>query len=353
MSNKTQTALYLTYRPSTWSDVVEQDAVKQILSEELHTGKLKRCLLFCGPAGTGKTTNARIFANEVEPMSCNVIEINCADHTGVDDIRSLVIEASKVRPLQGNYKIFILDEVHMLTAQSQNALLKILEEPPAFCIYIMCTTDPQKILGTILSRAFRYDFQLISHQGIVNRLNYILQCEKGKEDGCGVQSWDMDSLSYISTSSLGHLRDAINLLQKCISYDKNITVQVVEKVLGVTSYELLFGILDCILSKNETQLLQNIDQLSKSGMDLKLFVKNFLQFVLDINKYVILKTETNTGINLTNIPPSFEPRLINYNNSHRPALKSLLANLLDLNSSLKWETNVKPVLETNLLLEVL
>lgn len=303
---------------------------------------------------THNTTDARIFAREIESNESNIVEINCADHTGVDDVRQLVIEASKTKPLVGNYKIFILDEVHMLTVQSQNALLKILEEPPAHCIYIMCTTDPQKILGTILSRAFRYDFQLISHQGIVNRLNYILQQEQQDPNGCGVQSWLPEAINMIATASKGHLRDAINLTEKVISYTKNITTETVEKVLGVTSYEILFSILDSILAKNETVLLQSIDKLTKSGMDLKLFVKNFLQFVLDINKYIILKTETNnTAITLTTIPPSYEARLVNYNVSHRPALKSLLHKLLELNSSLRWETNVKPVLETELLLETI
>ena len=346
--------LAVKYRPKSFSDVCEQDAIKQILSEELKSGKLKRCLLFTGPAGCGKTTDARIFAREIESNESNIVEINCADHTGVDDVRQLVIEASKTKPLVGNYKIFILDEVHMLTVQSQNALLKILEEPPAHCIYIMCTTDPQKILSTILSRAFRYDFQLISHQGIVNRLNYILQQEQQDPNGCGIQSWLPEAISMIATASKGHMRDAITLLDKTISYTKNITTEAVEKVLGVTSYEILFSILDSILAKNETVLLQSIDKLTKSGMDLKLFVKNFLQFVLDINKYIILKTETNnTAITLTTIPPSYESRLVNYNVSHRPALKSLLHKLLELNSSLRWETNVKPVLETELLLETI
>lgn len=346
--------LAVKWRPKSWSEVVEQDAIKQILSEELKSGKLKRCLLFTGGAGTGKTTSSRIFGREIEPNESNIIEINCADHTGVDDVRQLVIEASKTLPLVGKYKIFILDEVHMLTVQSQNALLKILEEPPAHCIYIMCTTDPQKILGTILSRAFRYDFQLISHKGIVDRLQYVLTQEQQDPNGCGVQSWTQEALEYIALSAKGHMRDALTLLDKTISYTKNITPEAVEKVLGVTSYEILFNVLDSILTKNDILLLQSIDNLTKSGMDLKLFVKNFLQFVLDINKYIILKTETNnTAITLTTIPPSYESRLINYNNSHRPALKSLLHRLLELNSSLRWETNVKPVLETDLLLEVI
>lgn len=303
---------------------------------------------------THNTTTARIYANEIEPCKSNIIEINCADHTGVDDIRQLVIEPSRQKPLQGKYKVFILDENHMLTVQAQSALLKILEEPPSYCIYIMCTTDPQKVLPTILSRTFRYDFQLISYQGIVDRLNYILTTEKSLPNNCGIQSWDMDSLNYIALQSRGHLRDAITTLQKVVSFDGNITVNSVEKVLGVTSFEILFNVLDCIISKNDQLLIQQLDNLNKSGINLKLFVKNFLQFVLDVNKYLILKTETNnTSLDFTLIPPSYVGRLVNYNVSHRPILKNLLRTLLQLNSSLRWETDVKPVLETNLLMEVL
>lgn len=346
-------SLAVQYRPKTFSDVVEQDAIKQILTEELKSGSLKRCLLFTGPAGCGKTTDARIFAKEIESNVTNIIEINCADHTGVEDIRTLIIDDSKVKPLVGKYKIYILDEVHMLTVQSQNALLKILEEPPAFCVYIMCTTDPQKILSTILSRAFRYDFQLISHQGIINRLNYILTQEQTKPDSI-VNSWNIDALGYIATASKGHMRDAITTLDKVLSYSKDVTCEAVEKVLGVTSYELLFQILDSILNRNDGALLQILEQITQSGMDLKLFVKNFLQFVLDVNKYVIFKTEVqNVNFSLLTLPPSYEQRLSVYTAAHRPALKSLLHTLLELNSLIRWETNIKPVLESNLLLEVL
>lgn len=499
MSNE---SLFTLYRPQHFEDVVEQDAIKQILMEELKTNNIKRCLLFTGPAGCGKTTSARIYAKDVEPTKANIIEINCADHTGVEDVRQLVLEASRFRPLQGTYKIFILDECftgdtliatpngnipikdikigdnvynaegvskvigvakkqilqnrilqikingkwitttrehlffteegwvkaqdlkignflysqkalikldlnkdnieediiikvrpteliedinfyytnnfvetmydlqieghpsyfvndvlvhncHMLTPQSQNALLKILEEPPQYCIYILCTTDPQKVLPTILSRTFRYDFQLISYQGILDRLNYILTQEIQKENHCGIQSWDMDSLSYISLTSRGHMRDAINLMQKCISYDKNITIHTVEKVLGVTSYDLSFNVLNAIIQKNEGMLLEQLDSLLKTGMDLKLFVKNFLQFVLDVNKYLILKTENVQNImNYLNLPPSYESKLSTYNISNRDSIKNLLKILLDLNSSLRWETNVRPVVETNLLLGI-
>ena len=345
--------LYTIYRPVSWDQVVEQDAIKQILSEELNTNNLKHVLLFTGGAGTGKTTSGRIFANTIEPTKGNVFEINCADHTGVDDVRQLDLDVSRTKPLAGNYKVFILDEVHMLTTQSQNALLKIFEEPPAHCIYIMCTTDPQKILPTIQSRAFRYDFQLISQKGIVDRLNYILQTEKNLgPDGCGVIGWEDAAVELIAQSAGGHMRNAIATMEKVISYSKNFTVADVTSVLGVTNYNTLFDILDSILTKNNVMLLQQLEQLNASGMDLKLFIKNFLTFVLDINKYVILKTETGTG-SVSTIPPSFNTRLANYNQAIKPQLRGLLKTLLELNSSIRWETNVKPVLETNLLLEVL
>ena len=346
-------ALYNIYRPQKFEDVVEQDAVKQIIQQQIQEDNLKRVLLFTGPAGCGKTTDARILAFELEPEKSNVIEINCADHTGVDDVRQLVIDASATRPLTGKYKIFILDEVHMLTTQSQNALLKLLEEPPAHCIYILCTTDPQKILGTIMSRAFRYDFQLISQQGIINRLNYILQEEqKLGPDGCGVQTWDDSSLNLIAISAGGHMRNAIATCEKCLSYSKNLTPEIVTKVLGTTNFGTLFDILDSLLSRNQALLIQQLEQLNNSGMDLKLFIKNFLSFIIEINKYVILKVETNQNTLPLSIPSTFGQRMMNYNGGHRPQLKSLLKMMLELNSEIRWETNVKPVLETKLLLEI-
>lgn len=492
MAEKQRIALALKYRPKAWSDVVGQDAIKTILSSELQTGNLKRCMLFTGPAGCGKclgkdtpvmmydktikkvqdikigellmgddgtsrtvlslahgrelmyevilddetsfkcnkshiislrngftqqilnvnieeyfkhkedypewfaykyndnglytftvkqldedeyygfeidgnklfvlgngivthnTTSARIFAHEIESIKANTVEINCADNTGVDDVRRLLIEPSHIKPLAGTYKVFILDECHMLTTQAQNALLKLLEEPPLHCVYLLCTTDPQKVLPTIMSRAVRYDFQLIPHQLIIDRLNYILENEKNSPDGVDIESWDMTALDLLATSAQGHLRNSIVNLDKILAFTKNIRVEDVEKVLGVTSYNILFNILDCILTKDQNSLLVNIDNMVKSGMDLKLFVKNFLSFVLDVNKYVILKGENmQNPMSLLSLPKSFEDKLRGYNVGHREPLKKLLQVLLELNSSLRWETDIRPVLETNLLMEVL
>ena len=348
---KQRIPLALKYRPATWGQVVEQDAVKQILSTELMSGNLKRCMLFCGPAGCGKTSNARIFATEIEKNKSNIVEINCADNTGVDDMRRLVIEPSMVKPLVGQYKVFVLDECHMLTVQAQNALLKLLEEPPVHCVYILCTTDPQKVLSTIMSRAVRYDFQLISHQGIINRLNAILEAEKNDVNGIDVQSWEQEALDMLSDFSQGHMRNAIVNTEKILSFTNNITVADVEKVLGMTSYNVLFNILDSILNKAQGDLIYSLDTLVKSGMDLRMFVKNFLSFVLEVNKFVILRDiNPQRTMDLIHLPQSFATRLSVYNNTHRASLKMILDKLVELNSSLKWETDVRPVLETNLLL---
>lgn len=341
------------YRPKKWDDVVEQDAIKQILSTELQTGHLKRCLLFTGGAGTGKTTSGRIFAKEIEENKSNIFEINCADNTGVDDVRQFIIEPSYVKPLTGKYKVFILDECHQLTVQSQNALLKLLEEPPAYCVYILCTTDPQKVLPTIMSRAVRYDFQLISQQGIIDRLKFILENEKNDPEGLAIESWTEEALDLISVSSGGHMRNAIVGLEKALSFSKNLTVNEVEKVLGVTSYDILFQLLNCLLAKNQAELLASFDNLARSGMDLRQFVKNFLGFILEVNKYVILKTEgAQNPMAFSTLPKSFESRLIGYTAEHKPALKEILKCFVELNSSLKWETDLRPVIETQLLLMV-
>ena len=339
-------SLAVKYRPKTWNDVVEQQTIKQILNEQIKTDQVKRVLLFTGPAGCGKTTNARIFARELEPCTSNIVELNCADKNGVDDIRGIIIDNAKIRPLQGKYKIFILDENHMLTVQAQNALLKLLEEPPSYCIFILCTTDPQKILTTILSRAYRYDFQKISMSGIISRLNYILECEKNT--GADIQGWTPDAINYIARQSNGGMRDAITLLDKCLSYTKNLTVDDVVSVLGVTNYDIQFEVLDSLIQKNESVLLQKIAQLYESGKDLKLFVKNFLTFVLDVNKFTILQ-----NIESINIPNSCEQKLRMYNQSHRLYLKELLSKLVKLDADMRWETNPKTLLESTLLLEVI
>lgn len=165
-------SLAIKYRPTDWDDVVEQESIKIILLNQLETKTFKHAYLFCGGAGTGKTTCARIFANKINNGAGNPIEMDAASNNSVDDVRN-IIQQSKTQSLDSEYKIFIIDECHALSNSAWQAMLKIIEEPPAKSIFIFCTTDPQKIPKTIISRVQRYDFQRISQDGIWERLQYI------------------------------------------------------------------------------------------------------------------------------------------------------------------------------------
>lgn len=171
-----QISLANKYRPQSFDDVTEQGSVKVILKQQLESGTTKNAYLFCGGAGTGKTTCARIFANEINKGQGNPIEMDAASNNGVDDVRDIIDQAKK-QSLDSEYKVFIVDECHMISNAGWNAMLKLIEEPPAKSVFIFCTTDPQKIPKTILSRVQRYDFQRLSHSGIYDRLRYIIDKE--------------------------------------------------------------------------------------------------------------------------------------------------------------------------------
>lgn len=169
-------SLAVKYRPQTFEEVTGQESIRIILQQQLESGEVKHAYLFCGGAGTGKTTCARIFAKEINKGQGNPIEMDAASNSGVEDVRN-IIQQAKSKSLDSEYKVFIIDECHAISLIGWQAFLKMLEEPPAKSIFIFCTTDPQKIPKTILSRVQRYDFQRISQQGIVSRLEYILENE--------------------------------------------------------------------------------------------------------------------------------------------------------------------------------
>lgn len=169
-------ALAIKYRPHKWSDVTEQDSVKTILQNQLETNTTKNAYLFVGGAGTGKTTSARIFANEINNGMGNPIELDAASNNGVDDVRG-IIQQAQTKSLDSEYKIFIIDECHAISSAGWQAFLKLIEEPPAKSIFIFCTTERNKIPRTILSRVQEFQFQRISKSGIEERLEYILQQE--------------------------------------------------------------------------------------------------------------------------------------------------------------------------------
>lgn len=288
------TALYRKYRPSNFSNVVGQDVIVKILRNSIKSNLVSHAYLFTGPRGTGKTSVAKIFAHAVNCLNfeddiCNkcdnclflekndadIIEIDAASNNGVDEIRTLR-DNVKLLPTFCKYKIYIIDEVHMLSTGAFNALLKTLEEPPAHVIFILATTEPHKIPLTILSRCQRFDFNKIDEESLINRLNYIIKCENKEIDD--------DIVKYIAKIADGGLRDAINLLDQTLSLDNpDVTIDELDKISGHISNDKIFTILDNILFKNYADLLTIINDISKDGIDYNNIVNNMLIIIRDIS----------------------------------------------------------------------
>ena len=330
------------YRPRAFQDVVAQGYVKQILLNQLETGEIKHAYLFCGGAGTGKTTSARIFAKEVNNGEGTPIEIDAASNNGVENVRD-IIEDSKFKSLDSKYKVYIIDEVHMLSTGAFNALLKTLEEPPAGTIFILCTTDPQKIPGTIMSRVQRFDFTRISVNDIVSQLKYILESENA--EGASYD-YDIEALRFIAKLANGGMRDAITRLEKVLDYTDYVTVQEVADALGTPDYETFVNLTNTILSNSTSDALKLLDEFHMSGKDLKLTMRNYTNFLVDVCKYFLTK-----DLELTNLPDHLEEDLADIRNSTGYSiLLWMLEEMNSLNSTIKWEPNAKPIIEAQILL---
>ena len=339
-------ALALKYRPKSFNDLTEQEAVVTILRNQIETGTIKHGYLFVGAAGTGKTTSARIFANMINKGVGTPIELDAASNNSVDDIREL-IENAQTKSLDSEYKVFIIDECHMITPQGWNAFLKTLEEPPLKSIFIMCTTNPEKIPGTILSRAQRYDFQKISQEGIVNRLNYILCCEEEQiiEEGgpdTVFDSCEKGAIEYIAKVADGGMRDAITMLDKCLSYSYDLTIENVVKALGVVDYDIMMDLTKCVLDRDNKGIIEIVNKVHSSGADLKQFIKLYSEFVLDINIYHITK-----DTKLIQVPEMWAK---DFSGFGRQGCNELLDCVMKLRTSIKYEHNPKPVIIATLIL---
>ena len=327
-------ALATKYRPMSFDDVTEQGAIKIILQEQIDSHSVKNGYLFVGSAGTGKTTCARIFAKEINNGEGVPIEMDAASNNSVEDVRSIIAQA-QTKSLDSEYKIFIIDECHSLSNSAWQAMLKTLEEPPAKSIFIFCTTDPQKIPKTILSRVQRYDFQRISQQGIVNRLESIMCMEH-----YAIGTDNHEAVEYLAKIADGGMRDAITLLDKCLSYSTELTVENVVKALGVANYDVMFSLLDSLIENKTTLCLEQVDSIYKSGIEMKQFVKTFTEFVLDVCKYGLTKE-----FSLIKIPNIYKSSLDAYGDYEFDRAKELLKVLIDLSASIKWETNPRYVID--------
>lgn len=328
------------YRPKKFNDIVCQDNVKIVLQNQIDTNEFKQAYLFCGSAGTGKTTSARIFANEINKGEGRIVEIDGASNNGVDNIRNL-IDNCKMKSLDGTYKVFIIDEVHMLSIGAFNALLKILEEPPKGTIFILCTTDPQKIPATILSRVQRFDFKRIPTQRIMNRLTYII--EKENQTRTEQIEYTDEALQYIAQLAEGGMRDAITKLDTVLGFTQNITSEAVIKCLGLTSTQFILEILDNIIAKEPKNILGAIDTIFLEGKDLKLFIKDSIKVLIDVIK-------CQMGSSSENIPQSCQAKVTNIIKHSTPGqLLSILDSYNSLYFKIRYEHNPKIFIESELL----
>ncbi|MCL2014234.1 MAG: DNA polymerase III subunit gamma/tau [Oscillospiraceae bacterium] len=274
-----RTALYRKWRPKSFDDVISQKAITTTLANEVKSGSIAHAFLFTGMRGTGKTTCARILAAAVncldpengEPCrKCDIckgietgsmldiVEIDAASNNGVDDIRALR-EESGFTPLQCKYKIYIIDEAHMLSAAAFNALLKLLEEPPPHIIFILATTESHKIPATIISRCQRFNFRPIESGDIAQRLLYI-----SGEEGVGLSA---DAAGLIAKLAEGAMRDAISILDQCLAFSENVSLQTVIDVAGVSGHEYLFAISEAVSDLDACAGLMRIDDAYKSSKD--------------------------------------------------------------------------------------
>lgn len=334
-------ALAVKYRPTDFSSVTEQEILTTILKQQISSKQIQHCYLFCGPAGCGKTTCARIFANEINGGQGIPVELDAASNNGVEDVRN-IIQQAQTKSLDSEYKVFIIDECHSLSNAGWQAFLKLLEEPPAKSIFIFATTDPQKIPKTILSRVQRYDFQRISQQGIVHRLQYILANEN-----IIVDQSNIDAIEYIAKLADGGMRDAISLMDKCLAFTNEITLETVVKVLGVVDYDEMFKFTDTIIENKLNESIQLIESVYTSGKDLKQFVKQYIQFLLDIQKYAI-----GCDWKYISLPrlSQYEEWLKGCGAYEFDRCFELLDCMLKINNKIKYSSVPKCVIETEVLL---
>ena len=341
-----QISLAVKYRPKTFDDLTEQGSIKEILINQIETKTFKNAYLFTGPAGTGKTTSARIFANMINEGKGNPIEVDAASNSGVDNIRR-IIDDSKKKPLDAEYKIFIIDECHSLSNGAWQAMLKLLEEPPKFSIFILCTTDPQKIPNTILSRVQRFQFNKISTNGITDRLINILDNESGYEvydDGL-IDTNIFDAVNYIAKVSNGGMRDAITLLDKCLSYSKEITLENVLMTVGTESYDTFFKFLNSFCDKDK-KCIEVIDKIFADGKDVKQFMKEFGKFILDVEKYIIYDSFDYINIPETEEYKNYLSQLVNLPHEVYKVMKMVMT----INEQIKWDSDPKTLIQLNILL---
>ncbi len=348
-------ALYRQWRPKNFSGMVAQEAVISTLRNQVMTGRVAHAYLFCGSRGTGKTSTAKILARAIncenpingdpcgECESCkrlladesmDVMEIDAASNNGVDEIRDLR-ETVKYPPQQGKKKVYIIDEVHMLSTSAFNALLKTLEEPPAYVVFILATTEPQKLPATILSRCQRFDFGRIPARQIAGRLREAV-------DGANAQATD-NALMMIARAAEGGMRDALSILDMCLGYSENVTEELVRSVLGTSDRSFLFRFAEAMSKEDASGVMCMIDELMRAGREPMVFAKDVSQHLRSLLIAKCSPDDLTVLLDLTKEDAlEYEKQAEQFSTTR---LMRMLELFMHVETDLRWSSSPRIVLE--------
>ena len=326
-------ALAVKYRPGAFNDVCEQSATIKILQNQLNTETFKHAYLFSGPAGCGKTTCARIFAHDINKGQGNPLEMDAASNSGVDDVRK-IIQQAQTQSIDSEFKVFIIDECHAISNTGWQAFLKLIEEPPAKSIFIFCTTDPQKIPATILSRVQRFQFTRISAPAIHKNLRHIADME-----GITVSD-NMDAaLAYIANLSNGGMRDAITLMDKCLSYTQELSVNVVNEILGYISLEELLQFILTLHFQEKAKAIKQLEDWYMDGLDMRQFVNQLYITLLQLCMYWCTNDYELSGLPIT--AEQEQSLSKDWDENVFDSVYNLLDDVTKLRAESRWESNLK------------
>ena len=346
-------ALYRKFRPQNFNELVGQEHIVRTLSNQLQSGRIAHAYLFAGPRGTGKTSTAKLFAKAINcanPIGCNpclkcdaciqataddnmdIIEIDAASNNGVDNIRD-IRDKVVFAPTVGKYKVYIIDEVHMLSGGAFNALLKTLEEPPKHAVFILATTEIHKLPATILSRCQRFDFKLISTDVIFNRLKFVLE-----ESGA---SFEDSAIDLIAKSASGGMRDALSLADVCLSYCGNsVTYEDAKNVLGISDRSFVFSFADTLFASDISLALDKCRELEQEGKDISVFILELMGHLRD----VMLASFAPNSAEITSLPKDIQEKLfIQAKNADKERILRGLEILSALESEIKLHS--KPYIQ--------